>query len=71
MIKILVKDLGPTFDNAIQWLHNNHKVETVGEVTRWFKIAFNAYAFHDQMFAWEYVVFPNEKDATMFMLRFS
>lgn len=71
MIKIPVKNLMPAFDNAIEWLHKNHKVETVGETLRWFKIAFNAYAFHDEWFCWEYVVFSNEEDATMFMLKFS
>lgn len=71
MIKIPVKDLEPAFDNAIHWLHKTYNIDTVAEAVRWFKIAFNAYLFHDQWFVWEFVVFPNEEDATMFVLKFS
>lgn len=71
MIKITCDKLGPAFTNAVYWLADNRNVTTVGDVMRWFRIEFGAYAFHDQMFNWEYVVFPNEQDATMFMLRFA
>lgn len=71
MIKIPVKDLEPAFDNAMHWLYKTYKVETVGDAVRWFKIAFNAYVFHDEIFLWEYVVFPSDEDATMFVLKFS
>ena len=71
MIKIKVTDLDPAFTNAIHWLANNRNIDTVGGILQWFKLEFGGYAFHDQLFNWEYVVFPKEEDATMFMLRFS
>lgn len=71
MIKVACDKLNPAFTNAIYYLAEKRNATTVGDVIRWFRIEFGAYAFHDQLFNWEYVVFPKEQDATMFVLRFS
>jgi len=71
MIRLYCKDINLAFERSILWLIENRDTRTVGSVSQWFKIEFNGYAMHDEWFDWEYVVFPNEEDATMFMLRFS
>ena len=64
-------DNNPAFKNAIKWLHEHRDVSSVGDVINAFKTEFNGYVFLDNNWDWETFTFANDKDATMFVMRFS
>lgn len=70
MIKFSCED-NAAFKNAISWLHNERDVSTVGDTVNAFKSEFNGYLFVDQDWSWDCYMFANDKDATMFIMRFS
>ncbi len=70
MVKFTCED-NPVFKNAIDWLHQERDVSTVGDTVNAFKSEFNGYLFVDQDWSWDCVMFANDQDATMFVMRFS
>ena len=59
------------FNNALSYLHESCGVSTVGDTVNMFKQEFNGYLFVDQDWSWDCYMFANDRDATMFVLRFS
>ena len=59
------------FTNALSFLREQKAAVSVGAVIKAFRSEFNGYVFLTQSWDWEYYAFANERDATVFMLRFS
>lgn len=64
-------DNNSAFYNAVAWLRKERDVSTVGDTVNAFKSEFNGYLFVDNDWSWECVMFANDQDATMFVMRFS
>lgn len=64
-------DNNQAFKNAIKWLHEHRDVSSVGDTINAFKTEFNGYVFLDNNWDWDVVMFANDQDATMFVMRFS
>ena len=64
-------DNDKAFKNALSFLHKEKDVSTVGDIINAFKSEFNGYVFLDNNWDWECYMFANDRDATMFIMRFS
>ena len=68
---ISVGDLEPAFRNAMNNLLINHEVDTVGKMCRVWKEVYDCYLLHDSDLVWDVVGFKDEKQATLFVLKWT
>ena len=71
MVKLPCDFNDPMLQRALAWLHDKHGHSTVGDTINLFKSEFNGYLFVDNDWSWESIMFANDQDATMFVMRFS
>lgn len=64
-------DNNQAFKNAIEWLRTERGADTVGDTVNAFKSEFNGYLFVDTDWSWECIMFANDHDATIFVMRWS
>lgn len=68
---VLVEDLQPAFDNAMDQLVRETDTKTVGDALRKWKEYYDCYLIHDSDFVWESVGFRNDEQFAWFVLKYS